>query len=398
LGGSIEVAASGGSGDLTASGIATLTNKTISGSNNTITNLPNNSLTNPFIKINGSQVNLGENFTVDGLGNVTTDGVQDLSNKSLLAPIIQNAKLIGNLTVGSGAGSTGTNGQVLKSTGTGLIWANENQTTAASLTIGSGLTGTGGTEFDGSNGITVSVDSSVVNTIPEWTLGASGNDHYTFTGPGFIGAVQDPILYLVRGQSYKFLNPMGAHPFQIRVSAGGSPYNTGITNNGFTSGTLTWNVQFDAPNILYYQCTAHPNMLGTIYILDVAPSSPTRTTASATTSSLSVNATSNMTITAAKTYTLLKLQTSHASWVRLYTSAASRTADASRVQGIDPSPNVGLIAEIISTAAETVVFTPGAVGWNDDSTPSTNVYASVKNQHSSATAVTVTMTYLKLEA
>lgn len=398
LGGSVTISGGGGSGDLTASGIATLTNKIISGSNNTISNIGNSSLVNSFISINGTAVALGTDFTVSGLGDVTLTGTQDLSNKSLLAPIIQNAKLIGTLTVGAGAGSVGSNGQVLKSTSTGLIWANENQVTATALTIGSGLTGTGGTEFNGSNGITLSINTNIVNTIPEWTLGAVGNDHYTFTGPGFAGAVNDPILYLVRGQSYKFLNPMGMHPFQIRVSAGGGAYNNGITNNGFTSGTLTWNVRFDAPNILYYQCTAHPDMLGTIYILDAAPGLPSRTTAAATTASLAVNAVANMTITAAKAYSLFKLQTSHASWVRLYTSAASRTADVGRVQGVDPSPNVGLIAEIISTAADTVVFTPGAGGWNDDSTPSTNVYVSVKNQHSSAAAVTVTMTYLKLEA
>jgi hypothetical protein len=398
LGGSVTIAGGGSSGGLTASGIDTLSNKTISALNNTITDIGNSSLVNSSISINGTAVPLGTNFTVSGLGDVTLTGTQDLSNKSLSAPILQDTKLLGTLRIGvTAGGNPGTAGQVLKSTGTGVQWATENQVTAASLVVGSGLSSTGTGSFNGSNGITVSVDSSIVNTIPEWTLGVAGNnEHYTFTGPGFIGAVNDPILYLVRGQSYKFLNPMGAHPFQIRVSAGGNPYNTGISNNGFISGTLTWNVQFDAPNILYYQCTAHPNMLGTIYILDVAPSSPTRTTASATTaSSVSIE---NVTITAAKAYSLFKLQTSHASWVRLYTSAASRTADASRVQGIDPSPNAGLIAEMISTAAETVVFTPGAVGWNDDSTPSTNVYASVLNRSGSSAAVTVTMTYLKLEA
>lgn len=399
LGGTVTIVGGGGSGGLTASGIDTLSNKTISALNNTITNIGNSSLVNSSISINGTAVPLGTNFTVSGLGDVTLTGTQDLSNKSLIAPILQDTKLLGTLRIGVAAGGNpGTTGQVLKSTGTGVQWATENQITAASLVVGSGLSSTGTGSFNGSNGITVSVDSSVVNTIPEWTLGVAGtNEHYTFTGPGFIGAVNDPILYLVRGQSYKFLNPMGAHPFQIRVGDGGNPYSTGIINNGFISGTLTWNVQFDAPNILYYQCTAHPNMLGTIYILDVAPSSPTRTTAAATTAGLANNAVGNITITAAKTYTLLKLQTSHAAWIRLYTSDASRTADNSRVQGVDPSPNSGVISEVIATGAETVLLTPGAIGWNNDTTPSSNVYVSVKNQSGSLATVTVTMTYLKLE-
>jgi len=59
---------------------------------------------------------------------------------------------------------------------------------------------------------------------------------------------------------------MGAHPFQIRTAINGSAYNDGVTNNGVSNGTLTWDVQFDAPDILYYQCTAHPGMVGKIYI------------------------------------------------------------------------------------------------------------------------------------
>ena len=59
---------------------------------------------------------------------------------------------------------------------------------------------------------------------------------------------------------------MGAHPFQIRTAINGSAYNDGITNNGVSNGTLTWDVQMDAPNVLYYQCTAHAGMVGKIYI------------------------------------------------------------------------------------------------------------------------------------
>ena len=62
---------------------------------------------------------------------------------------------------------------------------------------------------------------------------------------------------------------MGAHPFQIQcVSNGnvGAAYTDGIENSGVSNGTLTWDIQFDAPSILYYQCTAHGNMGGKIYI------------------------------------------------------------------------------------------------------------------------------------
>ena len=60
--------------------------------------------------------------------------------------------------------------------------------------------------------------------------------NYTFSGPGFIGAENDPTIYLVRGQKYNFKNEMGAHPFRIQSNANGIAgtgvtYNDGITNN-----------------------------------------------------------------------------------------------------------------------------------------------------------------------
>ena len=101
----------------------------------------------------------------------------------------------------------------------------------------------------------------------EWSITSNGSSDYRFTGPGFDGTENDPTIYLVRGQQYKFTNNSGgSHPFQIRTAIDGTAYNDGITNNGLSSGTLTWDIQMDAPNILYYQCTAHAGMVGKILI------------------------------------------------------------------------------------------------------------------------------------
>ena len=113
--------------------------------------------------------------------------------------------------------------------------------------------------------------TSLVGGGTEWTLGADGTNNYTFSGPGFTGAENDPTITLVRGQEYKFINNMAAHPFRIQSTPNGSTgtaYNDGVTNNDVSNGTLTWDVQFDAPDILWYQCTAHANMGGIIYIID----------------------------------------------------------------------------------------------------------------------------------
>ena len=77
----------------------------------------------------------------------------------------------------------------------------------------------------------------------------------------------NPILYLKKGHTYEFvLNQGGSHPFQIQVSAGGSAYSFGVTNNNSSSGTLTFNVPMNAPSILYYQCTSHSGMGNVINI------------------------------------------------------------------------------------------------------------------------------------
>jgi plastocyanin len=118
---------------------------------------------------------------------------------------------------------------------------------------------------------TYATNAGIATYTSEWILDAVGSSDYTFTGPGFTGAENDPVLYLVRGQQYKFTNTMGAHPFRIQSTVNGSAgteYNDGITNNNVINGTLTWNVQFDAPGLLYYQCTAHSGMGGKIYIID----------------------------------------------------------------------------------------------------------------------------------
>ena len=125
----------------------------------------------------------------------------------------------------------------------------------------------------------------------------------------------------------------------------------------------------------------------------------TRSTKSATTASLANNAAGNLSITAHKSYALLSIKPSVAAWVTLYTDAAARTADANRVQGADPAPDAGVIAEVITTTAATEVkMSPGVIGWNNDATPSTTVYAKVVNKSGSTGTIDVELKVLQLEA
>jgi len=236
-----------------------------------------------------------------------------------------------------------------------------------------------------------------------WTLTApNAPNDYTFSGDGFPTSQTDPTLYLIRGQTYQFVNNTGGHPFRIQstgaTAGGGTQYNSGVTNNDAGNGvTLTFVVPMDAPDTLYYQCTSHIGMFGTITILSQGSSTPSRQTFQQQTSSIASGSPDDITITAFKTFALLKIETSDAAWVTLYKDSTSRSADSGRNETTDPLPGSGVLAEVITTGAQTVPITPGIFGWNDDATPAASIYAKVVNKSTSTQQITVTITAVKLE-
>ena len=132
----------------------------------------------------------------------------------------------------------------------------------------------GNKKFETSNDGTVTTGIATATSIDAaiglWILGADGTSHYTFTGIGLTVTTNDPTLELQRGQTYIFRNQSGGHPFRIQSTINGSAgtaYNHGVTNNDGGDGTdITFAVPYNAPNILYYQCTAHANMGGVLMI------------------------------------------------------------------------------------------------------------------------------------
>ncbi len=90
----------------------------------------------------------------------------------------------------------------------------------------------------------------------------------------------NPTIYVTAGETIAFNLNVTGHPFMIRVSNGGTNYNTGLTHvdtngtvttdsaaQGQISGTLYWSVPFDlAGNNYVYQCSVHSGMVGTISI------------------------------------------------------------------------------------------------------------------------------------
>jgi hypothetical protein len=108
------------------------------------------------------------------------------------------------------------------------------------------------------------------------TVVNSGSGSYTINGEG-----PNPTITLIRGNTYSLVINAPGHPFWIQKVSGGyssnNIYNSGVTNNGTNTGTITFVVPSDAPNTLYYACQYHSSMQGTILIIDPVPSPPITT-------------------------------------------------------------------------------------------------------------------------
>lgn len=222
----------------------------------------------------------GESFKIIGGTNVTTSSDAE-----------------GNITINSTAGSSNSFGNINVSgqssvaadqatdtltlvAGTNVTITTNASTDEITINASSGATSLNGLSDVSTAGVaagdTIYYNGSSweVNSGPviEWLIGANGASDYTFQGPGITGTQNDPTLYLYKGFTYIFNNTTGnSHPFYIKTTPGtgtGNLYSTGVTNNGSLSGNKTiFEVPMNAPATLYYQCSLHTNMVGTINIV-----------------------------------------------------------------------------------------------------------------------------------
>ena len=259
--------------------------------------------------INGNgNININGTFTGDGSGltnvsavgtgigvsnNATNVGTAQTINFSTGITISTVSAGLATVTVDTQAFATSA-GIATEAVSAGIATFATTAGVSTSVTgfLGIGVTATGlsatgiitatGVRISGNAGIitaTGHVDSGIVtyrgdssySAAGRWVLNASGTDHYTFTGPGLgHSTLNDPTLYLMRGQTYMFENKMGAHPFRIQSTSNGSAgtqWNVGVTNNDVSNGVLIFEVPFVCPNTLYYQCTSHANMGGVLNIV-----------------------------------------------------------------------------------------------------------------------------------
>jgi hypothetical protein len=228
---------------------------------------------------------------------------------------------------------------------------------------------------------------------------ASGNGTLSYSNVSGVFTYTPPELSLLNltdvagdGTNGQVLQTDGAGNFSFvnQTGGGGSSITTSDEGSSLTTGTTSFN--FVGTGVT---ATNSGNDV-TVTIPGVTGALSTRSTIIGTTGTISNNNSADLDITGgAPTYALLKIQSNDASWVRLYTDTASRTADASRVITDDPAPDAGVVAEIITTGNQVIKMSPGVIGWLDTGT---TVHARVTNLSGGARAITVTLTLLALEA
>jgi len=125
-----------------------------------------------------------------------------------------------------------------------------------------------------SNQTNIATNTASINTvsglIPNNTFNITAGDgsNYTIDGMG-LNSASDPTMYMHKGHTYILNKTFSGHPFAVSTTDGGSVYSDADGNNieiGSAAGSVTFEVPQNAPDKLYYYCTAHPsNMKGLIY-------------------------------------------------------------------------------------------------------------------------------------
>ena len=93
---------------------------------------------------------------------------------------------------------------------------------------------------------------------------------YASTGAGFTQNIDNPTLYVTRGQKYHFNINASGHPFYFKTQQGSGTadqYTNGVEGNGTDVGIVTFVPPFDGPDSLFYQCSNHSGMFGTVFLL-----------------------------------------------------------------------------------------------------------------------------------
>lgn len=117
-----------------------------------------------------------------------------------------------------------------------------------------------------------------------------------------------------------------------------------------------------------------------------------------TTGSLSDLAEETGTVALGRGFTLMRIEGDRECRVRLYTTAAARTADAARAIGTDPTGEHGVIVDAVPIVANLILdLAPIVNGSNLEGSPSANIPYAIQNRSGGTSTVEVTFTRVLTE-
>src|SRR5210317_777495 len=262
-----------------------LTNKTINGPDNTITNIANASLANSTITLGSDVINLGDTTTtITGLS-LDGTGTIDLTGSGSKARF--NFAGFGSLPTAAtyeGMFAYDTTGQrpYVADAGGWVRILDENSSVSSHADVN--ITGIADERI-----LIWSSSQARFNAIPQKINGAAeidvtnnGSSNYLFDSH-YSGA--NPTLYLRGGTTYALKLNVSGHPFHLQTVSGayssGNAYTTGLTHiatDGTVStgasallketGTLYVEVPSGSDTTIYYACQYHSGMAGSIILQD----------------------------------------------------------------------------------------------------------------------------------
>ena len=383
------------------------------------------------LAVTGSTISAPSNadltLTTSGTGAVSVDGIQikgtELSSSdSTQITIKENLHVTGNIT-GTLTGSVAfSNVTSTPTTIAGYGITDAASATATALTVvgddSSGTAVTLGETFKiaGTQNVTTAVSGDTLTiTGPNLTSYITASSSTTFTNKTIDANGTGNSISNIEVADFAAASIVTAgegigsnnNDTTIPTSAAVKAYadSVGGGGNGMTfTGDDSAGINIADGGQLYIQggtgITTSANSDGTITITASGGSGLQSRTTKAGSAAIQDGSTSDIDITGFIGYALYKIQTSHAARVIVYTSDQARDADASRAEGVDPTADAGVIAEVITTGAETVLISPGTIGFNDDSTVTTNIPIKVTNKigDSASTSITVTLHLVQLES
>jgi exonuclease VII small subunit len=228
--------------------------------------------------LSGSNVNiLGERFFLGGGSQFVSgsNGNIEISSSNFHLTSEGNVTMSGEITAAGGTIGGFTIGDDLDSTsGTLKLKGALGQITASAVSMSGAITATsgliGGMKIE-SNSIESTADAGD-GTTTIYTVTVNGSSKYEIDG------VQQASLTLIPGNTYRFDQADDSnenHPLRFVQTSGGTDYyTTGVTTNGSpgSSGAYTQIAVTQAtPTQLYYRCTAHSGMGGSITVDKTSP-------------------------------------------------------------------------------------------------------------------------------